>query len=423
MLRIYTPPYTLALFLGFSLMCSSSSSYAQSRGGGRAGGAHVGGGGFHAGGVGGGASHAGGFGPGGYHASAGSMYGGMHGISTPHVPAMHPMPHGRIDSGGGIGPMPQIPHNIRPNVHVPLQQVYGQKQAVGIAGRPGIGIGHEAHETPGQEAREHGGVGGYRGNGYPYAVGNGYYYHPTFGYGIPYGGYWHSPRTYYYGYTFGLPYVTAYNYTPSYYAYNYSTNYANAAGVPLVATQDSLTTNDQEASTMTGGEYLAAAQTALKEADFPKAIKMAGHAAIEMNENAQVHEVLWLAMFLEGDFQGAAIEAHAVESMGARPAWGQVANQLSNPDAFSKSLRSLEEFVGRNQDSSFGTFLLGYQYLVLQHNDAAAPLIQRASELAPKDQVASSLLTSFNPVSTDIPRPEPELPSPVKTLVAPDSAR
>jgi tetratricopeptide (TPR) repeat protein len=138
----------------------------------------------------------------------------------------------------------------------------------------------------------------------------------------------------------------------------------------------------------------------------------AREAAHDLHEESRVHEILWLSLFALGDYQGAAIEAHAVVHFGLTPTWANIVSMYGKPEDYTTQLRKLEDFVGHNQDSTYGTFLLGFEYLALGHKDAAKPWLQKAVALAPDDVMANKLLQSLAEEPAGLKKPEPQVPAP-----------
>ncbi len=232
-----------------------------------------------------------------------------------------------------------------------------------------------------------------------------------YGYGYGFGVY---QRPYYYGYLNGVPYINSNNYSPVYYSlYNElpsttgtvtTQNALSAAGglstdqstdeSPSLAPQSDVgsinnITPDQ------AREALTRAEQDLAAGRYQQAVQNAGKAAMQLHEESEVHEVLWLALMGLADYRGAAIEAHAMDHFGVTPNWNDIAMKHDDPTRFNAQMKKLESFVQRNKDSDFAAFLLGYNYLVLDHKDAARQWLEEALKMDPQDALCSKLVASL----------------------------
>jgi hypothetical protein len=63
-----------------------------------------------------------------------------------------------------------------------------------------------------------------------------------------------------------------------------------------------------------------------------------------------------------------------------------------NLQPYTDQRHGLEKFVGSNPSAPEGHFLLGFEYLMEGHRDAARPELLQALKLAPRDQLAANLL-------------------------------
>lgn len=110
---------------------------------------------------------------------------------------------------------------------------------------------------------------------------------------------------------------------------------------------------------------------AFREGDYGNATRLAGHAAVDDPRNQNVHVLAMLGLFAMGEYRGAAMEAHAVAALGPIPDWPKVYAFYGKLDPYTEQLRKLEKFVHGNQTAPEGRFLLGFQYLMLDHRDAS----------------------------------------------------
>jgi len=280
----------------------------------------------------------------------------------------------------------------------------GYNAAIGSFSRHGswgheVGDHHGEHH--GNEAFEH----EHFRHRFPYAYGTYVSAFPFYGSLYPY--YFLSLYPYYYNYGLGYPYTSEYVYGPEYYSYY------GSAYVPPETPYGATEVGGQAAVDQAGETYLAQAEAAFRGGDYDQAIRLASHAAIEMPQDGRVHEILWLALFAKGDYEGSAIEAHAVMQSGLSPTWSSVSALYGNPEDFTPQLRALEAYAEKNADSPFATFLLGYQYVVLGDQAAALPWLERAVSITPQDELAAKLVQSLGgTVPAAAAKPEAAPPAP-----------
>ncbi|MEN6449694.1 MAG: hypothetical protein ABFC96_04305 [Thermoguttaceae bacterium] len=215
----------------------------------------------------------------------------------------------------------------------------------------------------------------------------------SFGYGYPW----------YYGYSYPN---YGYSYSSPYYSYDYSYPYAATSDVvpymsdygtdatyvpPAAETQPEAVEPSEAADQMP--DFYSEALAAFQEGDFGNAVRLAGHAALDDPRNPDVHLLLSLGLFAMGQYRAAATEAHAVAALGETPSWPTVFRLYGKVEPYTEQLRSLEKFVREHPKASEGRFLLGFQYLVIGHRDAASPQLLMALEAVPQDRIAAGLLT------------------------------
>ncbi len=378
------------------------------------------------------AGHAGAMAPAHFYGGSGGMHvpPPVH-ISPPpmHVPVSPPMhlptaPPLHLPANPALNTIPHVPTPVA--THVPGAGVPGANVSGNHGAATGAPVSNavtqlEAARLAAIEARYlstpwlygYPNYYGYYGlSGVPYYNGANHLY--GYGYGYGYGhGYGVYQRPYYYGYLNGVPYINSYNYSPVYYSlYNdlpsmtgsVTTQSAQAAA----QSSDASSSQDPFAQAGNFGDITAEqARAALVQAEqdlaagkYQQAVQNAGKAAMQLHEESQVHEVLWLALMGLADYRGAAIEAHAVDHFGVTPNWNDVAMKHADPTRFNEQMKKLETFVQRNKDSDFAAFLLGYNYLVLGHKDAARQWLEVAAKMDPQDVLCSKLVTSLQADTT-----------------------
>ncbi len=213
-----------------------------------------------------------------------------------------------------------------------------------------------------------------------------------YGYGDIWPYYWFPWYAYGYGY---YPY-----YYNDYYDYGYPDSYAYAEGAspyissyapPADETAATPTPERGDESTL-GHQYVTSAQSDFRQGNYREALRLAGHAAVEMPRDDGVHNLLMLSMFAEGDYRGAAMEAHAAASLGKPMDWNTLYGFYGTVQPYTDQVRALEKFVSEHPADPAARFLLGYQYLMMGHNDAAKGELTTALTATPKDRLAATLL-------------------------------
>jgi tetratricopeptide (TPR) repeat protein len=191
-------------------------------------------------------------------------------------------------------------------------------------------------------------------------------------------------------------------YWPSYYSdtepYGTAASYAAPTGPstePAVV-QDATSPVEQDASA--GEQYAEQAREAFRNGDYHDALRLAGHAAVEMPRDAAVHELMSLALFALKDYRGAALEAHAALAIGPPVDWPTLYSYYDNVETYTTQLRTLETFVRDNPKRPEGHFLLGYQYIMIGGKDAAKKELAEAVAITPADKLAKHLMEHLNQV-------------------------
>jgi tetratricopeptide (TPR) repeat protein len=248
----------------------------------------------------------------------------------------------------------------------------------------------------------------FRGDQFRHFYGYGYGGYGGYGLGLfwpwyDYAAWWPGYYGYYGGYPYGGYYAGYYGGYPDEYAYAGSpeTNAYTAA-----APSTNAATNIEPAES----EYYTEALTAFRSGDYPDAIRLASHAMIDQPRNQDVHLLLMLGLFALGQYRPAAIEAHAVASLGPLPDWPKVYGIYDNVETYTAQLRALEQFTVKNPAAPEGRFLLGVQYAIDGHQGPAQTQFLAALKTVPKDTVAAKLLTmEGGTVPADIARQQAEI--------------
>jgi hypothetical protein len=200
------------------------------------------------------------------------------------------------------------------------------------------------------------------------------------GFGSPWLGFGWWPG--YYGFYYGAPYCGG-----LYADYSYDSVPYTAAYTP--AETASVATAPAGGD---GSDFYAQALAAFQQGEYRNATRLAGHASIDDPRNPDVHVLLMLGLFAIGEYRGSAMEAHAVASLGKTPDWAKLCAIYGNVDPYTEHLRALEKSAREKPTAAEGRFLLGYQYVMEGHPEAAQNEFLQALKLTPKDRLAAQLL-------------------------------
>jgi tetratricopeptide (TPR) repeat protein len=253
--------------------------------------------------------------------------------------------------------------------------------------------------------------------------GHGRYGYGRYGWGLGYGlGFWGPWWGWGLGYDWGYPWWSDYGYL-GYYGYpGYQVaypGYVDGGGIAApVADSSSYDTGATAADTAEASDYYAQAIEAFQAGNYPEAMRLAGHAGIDNPRDPNVHLLLSLAMFEQGNYVGAAAEAHAVAALGAPVNWTSLIGFYNNGvEAYTTKLRDLESYVTKNPTQAPARFLLGFQYLAMGHKDAARMELEEVVRTVPRDPIAGELLTQAggHPPQNVAERPKAaQPPAPIK---------
>lgn len=233
---------------------------------------------------------------------------------------------------------------------------------------------------------------------------------------------WYASWYYYPSYT---RYCYLGGYGTSYYDGSYTSGYVdgyataaaetnnvpadNAAGNPPASSQPEWpdTSSSDPASS---AAYRTGALTAFRRGDYRQATRLASHALVDAPQDAKAHELLSLALFAAGEYRGAAMEAHAAASLGPVSDWANLFAYYGDASPYTKQLRALEDYVGKNPSAPEAHFLLGYHYMMSGNPKEAKAQFTQVVTQAPRDQLAANLLKKLDggqnaPATTETKRP------------------
>jgi tetratricopeptide (TPR) repeat protein len=225
-----------------------------------------------------------------------------------------------------------------------------------------------------------GGLGGWGYPGYGYGYGG-------YGLGGPgYGGWgvnsWaYGPSIYDWGYAnYDNPYYTASATTAQPLVYNYSQPIdPTSEPPPQEVTEQALSTFDQ-------------ARDAFKSGDYTAAIDLTDQALRQSPNDPTLHEFRALVLFAQQRYDEAATSLFAVLSVQPGWDWTTMIGLCPDLETYTRQLRALEEYAGRNPQSAPARFVLAYLYMTQGHIDAAIGQLKDVRQLQPRDTLTAQLL-------------------------------
>ena len=147
------------------------------------------------------------------------------------------------------------------------------------------------------------------------------------------------------------------------------------------------------------------ARESFKQGKYAQAQELVEAAIKDLPSDATLHEFRSLTLFAQGKYKDAAAGLYAVLAAGPGWDWDTMRPLYPDPDTYTKQLRALEAFVGKEPTAGYGHFLLAYHYLVLGSKDAAVQQFQEVVKVQPEDKLAAALLKALTsgPGPTDAP--------------------
>jgi len=155
----------------------------------------------------------------------------------------------------------------------------------------------------------------------------------------------------------------------------------------------------------TTSDYFDQALAAFRAGNYQEALRLAGHAAIDMRNDARPHELASLALFALGEYRGASMEAHAALSLGQPADWATRYSYHNDLPTYQRQLDALTKYAGEHSDSMDAKFVLAYHNLMMGHRDLAVQQLGDVVKAAPNDQLAARLLES---IGGKTPTPAPQ---------------
>lgn len=142
-------------------------------------------------------------------------------------------------------------------------------------------------------------------------------------------------------------------------------------------------------------EFAAAGEEAFRSGDYAGAVRAWRHAIVDDPENGTLILLLAQALFATGQHNEAAGATQQGMLLLPQDRWGVVVENFTDlygpGDDYTKQLRSLESARDKQPADPAIRFLLGYQYAYLGYSANALAELNKAVELAPKDELSVKL--------------------------------
>lgn len=225
----------------------------------------------------------------------------------------------------------------------------------------------------------------------------------------------------YWGYS--NPYVTDSGSSGSSYSYSQPiVNYSESPQSNSIAEPDSTdpgaAPTGPPAPTEAGMSSFEQARTSFYSGEYETALNQLDITLQTMPQDTVVHEFRGLVLFALKKYPDAAATIYAVLSAGPGWDWTTMSGLYPNVDVYTRHLRELETFMKSNPRSADASFLLGYHYLTMGHQETAAGYFSRALQLLPGDKLLTQLV-QMNPVKGGAAKTQPS-PPPSPTALTPD---
>jgi tetratricopeptide (TPR) repeat protein len=141
------------------------------------------------------------------------------------------------------------------------------------------------------------------------------------------------------------------------------------------------------------------ARSALYGGDYATSLEFIDRAISSAPSDVLLHEFRAQCLFAMQRYKRAAGTLYAVLSVGPGWNWTTMSSLYPDVEAYTRQLRTLEDYVQQNPNSTDGRFVLAYHYLTQGHNDSAARQLKAVCRLAPKDRLSQQLLAMIAPTN------------------------
>jgi hypothetical protein len=138
------------------------------------------------------------------------------------------------------------------------------------------------------------------------------------------------------------------------------------------------------------------ALAAFHKGDNATALKQINLAAKEEPNSGDVHQLRSMIHFARKEYRASAAAAHKALTGDTPWEWADVKSSYLSTAAYTADLRALEAHVARKPADTAALFALAYQYVVLDHKDAARATLKKVVALEPRDKLAGQLMASLS---------------------------
>jgi tetratricopeptide (TPR) repeat protein len=170
------------------------------------------------------------------------------------------------------------------------------------------------------------------------------------------------------------------------------------------------------ATTSTAAGFDQAGEEAFRAGQYKEAAYDLRHALVDDPQNGTLAMMLAQALFAEGNFNEAAGATQMGMMLLPQDQWGVVVKNYKelypSNAAYTEHLRGLEKSRNDKPDDPAVRFLLGFHYHYLGYPTQAGRELEKAVQLAPKDEFAKKLLGSIQGTSSST-APAPAAPQPL----------
>jgi tetratricopeptide (TPR) repeat protein len=205
---------------------------------------------------------------------------------------------------------------------------------------------------------------------------------------------------------------------PDWWAYGYQCGWGDACSAQYIlyrqppdATADPVETMrpiepSTDESNM-GAEFLADAVDAFRRGQYPQAVRLGNHAAVESPKNPKVHELVSLALLALKDYRGANMEAHAALALGPAIDWNTLYAYYGDLPTYTSQMDALVQYLHEHRNAADARFVLVYHDLMMGHREEAKRELEQVVKLVPQDKLAAQLLEKLGGKGSPTPPPPP----------------
>jgi tetratricopeptide (TPR) repeat protein len=141
------------------------------------------------------------------------------------------------------------------------------------------------------------------------------------------------------------------------------------------------------------------ARQAFQAGDYAGAVQLTQQALGQSPNDVNLHQLLGLGLFAQGNYEQAAAPLYAVLAVGPGWDWTTLIGNYPDAGTYTVQLRGLEAFVKANPRSAQAQFVEAYQYICQGQGQAAIKPLKAAVALQPNDGVSAQLLEQLQPQS------------------------